>query len=110
MAFVKIGSVSALPDGETMEAKVEGHPYAVCNAGGAIRCLDGECPCTGGPLSQGAIRHGLLVCPWHNWRFDYKTGICAYDNSIRVSMFPVKIEGGDIYVDVSRPLAAPPLE
>jgi len=93
-----------------MEAKVEGHPYTICNAGGAIRCLDGECPCAGGPLSQGAIRHGLLVCPWHNWRFDYKTGVNPYDESVRVSLFAVKIDNGDIYIDVSQPLAAPPLE
>jgi nitrite reductase/ring-hydroxylating ferredoxin subunit len=104
MAYVKVGAAAALPDGEVFEAKVDGHPYAVCNAGGQIHCLDGECPCTGGPLSQGAIRHELLVCPWHGWRFDYKTGICAYDDSIQVAMFPVKVEDGDIYVDVTEPL------
>ena len=104
MAFVKVADISALPDGETMEAKVDGHPYAVCNAGGALHCLDGECPCTGGPLSQGAIRHDLLVCPWHGWRFDYKTGVCAYDDSIKVARFPVKVEDGGIFVDVTEPL------
>ncbi len=104
MAYVKVADISALPDGETMEAKIAGHPYAVCNAGGALHCLDGECPCTGGPLSQGAIRHDLLVCPWHGWRFDYKTGICAYDDSIKVARFPVKVEDGGTFVDVTRPL------
>jgi nitrite reductase/ring-hydroxylating ferredoxin subunit len=104
MGFVKVGSASALRDGEVMEAIVEGHPYAVCNKEGEIHCLDGECPCTGGPLSQGAIRHDLLVCPWHGWRFDYKTGICAYDDSIKIAKFPVKLEGDDIYVDVSQPI------
>lgn len=104
MAFVKVADISALPDGETMEAKVDGHPYAVCNADGALHCLDGECPCTGGPLSQGAIRHDLLVCPWHGWRFDYKTGVCAYDDSIKVARFPVKEEDGGIFIDVTRPL------
>ena len=104
MAYIKVADISALPDGETMDAKVDGHPYAVCNAGGALHCLDGECPCTGGPLSQGAIRHDLLVCPWHGWRFDYKTGVCAYDDSIKIARFPVKVEDGAILVDVTRPL------
>jgi nitrite reductase (NADH) small subunit len=104
MAFVKVADISALPDGETMEAKIAGHPYAVCNAGGTLHCLDGECPCTGGPLSQGAIRHDLLVCPWHGWRFDYNTGVCAYDDSITVARFPVKVEDGGIFVDVTQPL------
>ena len=104
MAYIKVADISALPDGETIEAKVDGHPYTVCNAGGALHCLDGECPCTGGPLSQGAIRHDLLVCPWHGWRFDYKTGVCAYDDSIKIARFPVKVEDGAILVDVTRPL------
>ena len=108
MAFVKIGPASALPDGETMEAVVEGRAYAVCNAGGALYCLDGECPCTGGPLSKGVIRQGRLVCPWHNGRFDCRTGICADNGDIRIPMFPVKIERDDIYIDVSRPLASEP--
>ena len=101
MAFVKVGSVSALANGDVMETKVDGHPYAVCIAGGEVHCLDGECPCTGGPLSPGATRHELLVCPWHGWRFDYRTGVCAYDDSVKVARFPVKVEGGDIYVDVT---------
>jgi len=108
MAFVKVASLAALPEGESTEAIVDGHPYAVCHAGGEIHCLDGECPCTGGPLSQGAVRHGFLVCPWHGWRFDYNTGVCAYDDSIHIATFPVKVDGDDIYVDVSQPLAIPP--
>jgi len=102
VAFVKVGSVSALQPGWVIEAKVGENYYAVCNAGGQIHCLDGECPCTGGPLSRGALRNDLLVCPWHGWRFHYRDGVCAYDDSIKIAKFPVKIEGDDILIDVSR--------
>jgi nitrite reductase/ring-hydroxylating ferredoxin subunit len=87
-----------------MEAKIDKHPYAICNHEGEIHCLDGECPCTGGPLGQGAIRHDMLVCPWHGWRFDYRNGVCAYDDSIKIAKYPVKIEGEDILVDVDNPI------
>ena len=104
MPFVKVGSLSALAPGGVMEARIDGHYYAVCHAGGEVHCLDGECPCTGGPLSQGAIRHELLVCPWHGWRFDYKTGECAYDANIRLDKFAVRVESDDILVDVAQRL------
>lgn len=90
-----------------MEAIVEGRAYAVCNAGGAIYCLDGACPCAGGPLSKGVIRQGRLVCPWHNGRFECRTGICAENANVRVPMYAVRIADGDIFVDVSQPLEWP---
>jgi nitrite reductase/ring-hydroxylating ferredoxin subunit len=99
MAFVRVASLTQVQPGWVFEAKVDGHPYAVCNHEGEIHCLDGECPCTGGPLGQGAIRQDLLVCPWHGWRFDYRDGVCAYDDSIKICKFAVKVEGQDILID-----------
>ncbi len=104
MAFKRVGSLAECKPGWVMEAKIDKHPYAICNHEGEIHCLDGECPCTGGPLGQGAIRHDMLVCPWHGWRFDYRNGVCAYDDSIKIAKYPVKIEGEDILVDVDNPI------
>ena len=104
MAFQRVSSLAQVQPGWVIEVKIDRHPYAVVNHSGEIVCLDGECPCTGGPLGHGAIRSELLVCPWHGWRFDCLTGICAYDESIRVNRFPVKVEGEDILVDVTQPL------
>ena len=107
MAFIKIAAAGEVDSNEVLEAKIDGHFYAVCRVDGELHCLDGECPCTGGPLSQGAIRHGLLVCPWHGWRFDYQTGVCAYDDSLKIAKFAIKEEGGDVLIDVSRPINEP---
>lgn len=38
-------------------------------------------------------------------RFDYKTGVCAYDGSIKVAKFRVKVQDSEIYVDVTRLLS-----
>jgi nitrite reductase/ring-hydroxylating ferredoxin subunit len=107
MAFVKVGSLKDVQPGWVLEAHVDGHPYAVFRDDreeGELYCLDGECPCTGGPLGQGAVREGMLVCPWHGWRYDCKTGVCAYDDSIKIDRFPVKTEGDDVLIDVATPL------
>jgi nitrite reductase/ring-hydroxylating ferredoxin subunit len=107
MAFVRVGSRAGLTDGKVMEAEINGRHYAVLNFEGEIRCFDGECPCTGGPLSLGAIRDGLLVCPWHGWRFDCKTGMHSHKEGVRVAQFPVLLEGDDILIDVSVPVSDP---
>ena len=99
MPFVKAGSLAALKPNEAMEAVLNGRPYAICNAGGEIHALDGNCPHRGGPVGQGAINEGRIVCPWHAWEFDCATGANDYDPRIKLKKYPVRIDGNDILVD-----------
>ena len=100
MAFVKVGSASQLPSGSIMEAEVEGNTYAVCNVDGSLHALDGICPHAGGPLGQGALHGTTIVCPWHGWEYDCRTGVNDFDENVKVATFPVKVEGGDILIDL----------
>jgi nitrite reductase/ring-hydroxylating ferredoxin subunit len=101
MAFVKVCSLAQLPPGTVMEAEVDGNTYAVCNADGELHALDGVCPHAGGPLGQGALHGTTLVCPWHAWEYDCRTGQNDFDPDVKVARFPVKEESGDILIDVA---------
>ena len=100
MAFVKVGSLSALPPGAVMEAAVGEDTYAVCNIGGELRAFEGICPHAGGPLGQGAIQGNNLVCPWHAWEYDCLTGVNDYDENVKLAAFPVTVQGDDILIEV----------
>ena len=100
MPLVRVGSVSALAPGSVMEAVVGGKRIAVCNVGGELHALDGVCPHRSGPLGQGALHANMLVCPWHAWEYDCRTGENDFDQDVKLDKFPVTVEGGDIYIDV----------
>jgi nitrite reductase (NADH) small subunit len=100
MAFVKVGSLQALPPGSVMEAEVGEGTYAICNVGGELSAFDGICPHAGGPLGQGNVDGDKLICPWHAWEYDCRTGVNDYDESVKLAKFPVKVEGDDILIDV----------
>ena len=100
MPLVRIASAEELLPGYVREVHANGRTYAVCNHDGHICVLEGECPCTGGPLGDGALRDGLLVCPWHGWRFDPLTGISEYDPSISISTYPTHRDGNEILADL----------
>ena len=100
MPFIKVGSVAALPCDSVMEVMVGDDLYAVCNVGGTVRALSGVCIHRGGPLGQGQIHEGRVVCPYHLWEFDCRTGEYDYDPAKRVATFQVKVEGDDIYLQV----------
>lgn len=101
MAFVKVGSARQLAAGEVMEAVVNGTPYAVCNVDGDLHAVRGVCPHHGGPLGQGALHGNMLVCPWHAWEFDCRTGQNDYDDRVKIETFAVVVKDGDILLDVA---------
>jgi nitrite reductase (NADH) small subunit len=100
MPFVKLASLAQLPPGSIVEAQSGGNTIAICNAGGEVYALDGICPHAGGPLGQGALHGTTIVCPWHAWEYDCRTGVNDFDEGVRVATFPVKIEDGEILVDL----------
>jgi nitrite reductase/ring-hydroxylating ferredoxin subunit len=101
MAFVKIGSLAALPPGKVMEAEIGPNTYVICNAGGDLYAYDGVCPHAGGPLGQGNLDGDHLICPWHAWEYDCRTGVNDFDDTVRLASFPVKVQGDDILIDVA---------
>jgi nitrite reductase (NADH) small subunit len=101
MPFVKVATLSKLTPGCVMEAQVGDATYAICNAGGEIHALDGICPHAGGPLGQGALHGTTLVCPWHAWEYDCRSGVNEMDDGLRLATVPVKIEGDDILIEIA---------
>lgn len=67
---------------------------------------DAACPHNGGPLVDGQIRHGrTVVCPWHWYRFDLRTGRCETTQRHELRCYPVRERDGRLYADVPEPAA-----
>ena len=68
--------------------------------------LWGRCPHYDGPLAQGLLHDGRLVCPWHQGTFDARSGDLLEPPPLSgLAAFPVRIDDGEVYVD--RPDDAP---
>jgi nitrite reductase (NADH) small subunit len=100
MPLVKVGPVAALAPGSVVEVEGADARYAVYNVDGDIRCMDGTCPHAGGPLGQGNLVGTQLVCPWHGWEFDCRTGANDFDPDLKQQTFPVVVNDGEVFIDV----------
>lgn len=100
MALERVCALADVPPDSAMEVMVRGEPYAICNVRGTITALSGVCPHAGGPLGQGTISKGRIVCPFHMWAFDCATGRHEFAASLRVPSFETRVEGGDVFIDV----------
>ncbi len=99
--FVKIASKSELPEeGEAKEFTVNGKVICVANVNGTISAMDNVCLHRGGPLGQGVIEGDKLVCPWHGWQYNPATGEAVHNPAMKVSVFPLKVEGDDVLVQI----------
>lgn len=72
--FTPVLAESELVDGEPVGATVDGVPVVLVAQDGEVHAVGGTCPHLGGPLGEGWLHRGELVCPWHGSRFDLATG------------------------------------
>ena len=100
MTRVRVASLSKFPPGSLMQVEAGGESYAVCNVSGEIHAVDGICPHSGGRLGDGALHEYTIVCPWHAWEYDCRTGACDFTDVIKLRTFPVTVSGDDICIDV----------
>jgi nitrite reductase (NADH) small subunit len=97
--FVRICAQSELPaSGQVREFVSTGRALCVANVFGSICVLDGTCPHEGGPLGEGIIEHGRVVCPWHGFAFDARTGVTQDDPGVKAEVFEAKVENGELLV------------
>ena len=101
MALTKIASKSDLPaEGQAKEFTVAGKIICVANVEGEYSAMDNVCIHRGGPLGQGVVEDGKIVCPWHGWQYDPKSGEAAHNPNAKVAVYPLKIEGEDVLVEM----------
>ena len=86
--------------GEAREFTCGGKAICVANVNGEIFAIDNICLHRGGPLGQGAIENGKVVCPWHGWEWDPKTGEAGHNPNAKLAVYPVKVENGEVMIDL----------
>ena len=108
MDFQKVAELDALKPGEKKSFPLSGKTVLLANVGGTIYALDNKCPHMGGSLADGNLEGATLSCPRHGAKFDVRTGKNVGGAKLAfikakvgdAKMFPVKVEGKDILVEL----------
>jgi nitrite reductase/ring-hydroxylating ferredoxin subunit len=99
--FVRAASLAQLPEGGSMTVSLDGHVIALFHTPDGIFAVDNRCPHMGFPLDHGTVKDCILTCHWHHARFDLHSGGAFDPWADDVRAFPVKVEGGDILIDLA---------
>ena len=133
MREVIIGSVSEFADPGRKIIGFEGFEVAVFKLDGEFYAYLNQCPHMGGPACQGKMiakveeiiaedrtSKGMafsrtkmhIVCPWHGFEFDIRTGVHPGNPRARLRKIKVAVTDGDVVIAVpeEREAAAAPGE
>ena len=98
-AFVTVGSVNDVPDGEVRAFDVEGHAVAVANVDGAFYAFDDVCTHRQCSLAEGELDGTTIMCACHGSEFDVSTGeVLNGPAVVPVDTYEVRVEGDGIQV------------
>jgi NAD(P)H-dependent nitrite reductase small subunit len=96
----RVASIDEIPNGGGIAVDVGEKRIALFRRQGEVFALDETCPHRGGPLHDGVIDRGVVLCPWHQWQFDLKTGCSPVNPLSKVKVYPVRLEGTDVLLEM----------
>ena len=62
--------------------------------------LDNRCPHQGGPLGEGQIEDGYLICPWHGYEYDPHTGAPPEGYGDDATVYAIQERDDGVFVEL----------
>ena len=104
LKWIKVTEKDSLPQGQV--TTVMAGNIALClihTAEHGYTALDNRCPHQGGPLGEGQLDGPWLICPWHGYEYDPKSGDPPEGYGDCATPFPLEIRKDGIYVQIDEP-------
>lgn len=98
--WVDVGDASDLSGRPVTRVEAGGVPLALSFADGTFAAIAAVCAHKGGPLDQGTLDDGCIVCPWHQWKFERVSGRVP-GRSAGVVAYEVEVRDGRVRVDMA---------
>jgi toluene monooxygenase system ferredoxin subunit len=101
-AYHRVCPLDDLWQGEMAVHEVERTKLLVVHTeSGAVRAVQLMCPHQKFPMSDGTLDGDVLTCAKHLWQFNVVTGRGVNPSHAEVTLYPVKVEDGQVYVSVA---------
>ena len=100
MAFIYTNfKLDDLKPGAGVGLQLESEYISLFRTTEGVFALNSLCPHRGAMLTEGFITDDYVTCPWHQWQFQLKDGVCKNIPGAQVATYPVEVREGKIWVD-----------
>ena len=99
--WVRVGDSEMLAEGRVTTVQAGTQAICLARTADGYGAISNRCAHQGGPLGDGFIENGYVVCPWHAWEYDPQTGTPppGFDDD-PVPAFPVEVRQDGVYVSI----------
>lgn len=94
--FTPVLALESFESGALKGVEAEGIRILLCYLDGEIYAYRNACPGSVLPLDVGKLERNTLICPWHNCRYDIRTGKRLDGVAGRLQVIPAAIRDGMI--------------
>jgi 3-phenylpropionate/trans-cinnamate dioxygenase ferredoxin subunit len=96
----RVARIDEVPEGTVRVVQCAARSLALSNVDGQVYAVDNICTHDGGPLGEGRLRGGRVICPRHGAAFDARTGKVLTLPAVKsVRAYAVTIDGDELLVD-----------
>ena len=96
--WVDVCAVHDIRNNRAKVVTVAGERLAVFRYDGKISVLSSVCQHQNGPLGEGKVVDGLVVCPWHGYQYKPDCGASPAPFNEKIPTFAVRLEGDRVLV------------
>jgi nitrite reductase/ring-hydroxylating ferredoxin subunit len=96
--FTVACALSDLADDKPKACQVSGKLVTLVKCKDRVFALDGTCPHRGGPLAEGFVADGCIICPWHGWGFHLDSGMYVGAPGVGVRTHETEVRDGSVLV------------
>lgn len=121
MAEIEVGAASSFKPRDRKVVAVDGREVGVFRLGDEFFAWENICAHAGGPVCQGKMINRVeeriapdkrslgfkfsaqqvnIVCPWHGYEYDIRTGCHQGNPEVRLKAVPVQMRNGMVYLVV----------
>jgi nitrite reductase (NADH) small subunit len=121
MAQIEVGPASSFKPRDRKVVEVNGKEIGVFRLGDDFFAWENVCAHAGGPVCQGKVINRVeeriapdkrslgfkfsaqqvnIVCPWHGYEYDIRTGCHQGNPEVRLKAVPVSVKDGSVYLEV----------
>ena len=97
-SWFRAAAPGELAEGGFIARDIEGERVLLARLDGAVHAYIDQCPGSPLTLNAGIIRDGILLCPWHDCRYDLRTGLRTDRDAPGLTALQCAVTAGEIRI------------